>query len=46
LAKHLRELANRQFHGPQQGENPNPGRVGKRLEKFGDRQVCGHVIRI
>ena len=38
LAEHLRKLADRQFHDPQQGQNAQPRRVGERLESIGERK--------
>ena len=37
LAEHLRQLADRQLHDPQQREDPQPRRIGKRLETVGER---------
>ena len=46
LAEHLRKLADRQLHQPQQGEDPQPRRVGERLESIGERKRGSHEIRI
>ena len=39
LAEHLRQFADRQFHRPQERDNAQPRRVGKRLKKLGQGQV-------
>ena len=46
LPEHLRQLADRQLHQPQQREDAQPRRVGKRLETVGERESGGHEIRI
>ena len=46
LAEHLRELADRQLHSPQQREDAQPGRVGERLEQVGKGKDRRHEIRI
>ena len=46
LAEHLGELADRQFHRPQQREDAQPRRVGKRLEQVGKGKDRRHEIRI
>ena len=46
LPEHLRQLADRQLHQPQQRDDAQPGRVGKRLEAVGKRKSGGHQIRI
>ena len=38
LPEHLRQLAHRQLHQPQQRDDAQPGRVGKRLETIGERE--------
>ena len=38
LAEHLRQFADRQLHQPQQREDAQPRRVGKRLESIGKRK--------
>src|SRR5690242_11125166 len=35
LTKDLRQFSNRQLHYPQEPEDPQPSRVGKRLEMIG-----------
>ena len=46
LAEHLGKLTDRQLHQPQQRDDPQPGRIGERLESVGERQRHGHEIRI
>ena len=46
LAEHLGELADRQLHRPQQREDAQPRRIGKRLEQVGEREARRHGIRI
>ena len=43
LAEHLRELADRQFHRPQQRDDAQPRRIGKRLEQVGQGKPVGHA---
>ena len=38
LAEHLRQLADRQLHQPQQREDAQPRRIGQRLESIGERK--------
>ena len=38
LPEHLRQLTHRQLHQPQQRDDAQPGRVGKRLETVGERK--------
>ena len=46
LPEHLRQLADRQLHQPQQRDDAQPRRVGKRLESIGKRECRSHQIRI
>ena len=46
LAQHLRQLADRQLHQPQQREDAQPRRIGERLESDRRAGVPGHGIRI
>ena len=46
LAEHLRKFADRQLHDPQQREDPQPRRVGERLETIGERKSGVTQIRI
>ena len=46
LPEHLRQLAHRQLHQPQQHHDAQPGRVGERLESIGERKGRSHEIRI
>ena len=46
LAEHLRQLADRQLHQPQQRDDAQPRRIGKRLESIGERKRRCHEIRI
>ena len=39
LAEHLRQLADRQLHQPQQREDAQPRRIGERLESVGERRA-------
>ena len=39
LPEHLRELADRQLHRPEQREDAQPRRVGEGLKKVGEREV-------
>ena len=38
LPEHLRQFADRQLHHPQQRQDAQPGRIGKRLETIGKRE--------
>ena len=38
LPEDLRELADRQFHNPQQRQDAQTRRVGKRLKSIGERK--------
>jgi hypothetical protein len=46
LPQNLRELAHRQFHYPQQLHDPQPRRIGKRLEAIGKLKGEGHEFTI
>ncbi len=46
LAQQLGQFADRQLHRPQQREDPQPRRIGQRLEKRGKLEVPGHRLRI
>ena len=46
LGENLGEFADRQFHPPQKREDPQPGRVRKRLEQVGKGKDRRHGIRI
>ena len=46
LTKHLGKLPDRQLHQPQKRDDPQPSRVGKRLESVGQRHGQRHGIRI
>ena len=46
LPQDLRELANRKLHQPQERDDAQPGRVGKRLEAIGKRKFGSHEITI
>jgi len=46
LAENLGEFADRQFHDPQQRDDPQPGRIGERLEPVGERKFNGHGLKI
>ncbi len=46
LAENLGQLADRQLHPPQQREDPQPGRIGQRLEQVGKGKDRRHGIRI
>ena len=46
LPEQLRQLTDRQFHRPQQRENPQPTGIGKRLEKRRERCKRGHQSNI
>ena len=43
LSQHLRDLTDRQFHGAQEHDDPEPGRIGQRGEYLGRRShICGY----
>ena len=46
LAENLRQLAHRQLHQPQQRDDPQAGRIGKRLDSIGERKNDVHQITI
>ena len=42
LAEDLREFADGQLHDAQEGEDAQPGRIGKRLETIGEGKISSH----
>ena len=42
LAEDLCELSDGELHDAQQGDDPQPGGIGKRLEAVGERESVGH----
>jgi hypothetical protein len=46
LAEDLGELADGKLHQSQEHDDPQPSRIGERLESVGERKCCGHELRI
>jgi hypothetical protein len=46
LAEHLRKLTDGKLHQPQEHDDAQPRRVGKRLKTVGKREQCSHDLRI
>ena len=46
LSQDLRQLAHRQLDQPEQRDDAQPRRVGKRLETVGEREPQSHELRI
>jgi ArsR family transcriptional regulator len=46
VSRHLKILADGKLHQSQEHDDPQPSRIGERLESVGERKCCGHELRI